>query len=261
MTTTVKGAGRRKYARAQAKHSQRTPLPPKGSKSVQEEHTKSLEEAVAPAAPLSKAAAFALDAEKAGWTVERVREGELRTVIATRGDEERLTCRWNGNAVLPPFATYEVNDRTRTLPNAASARRVLAVPRATALAAAAPKAGKAIKRAAKAAVAFDVGMSDEEVLSTLRGREITWESSLAGGAPVITTAVVPGNGTKTRLVEDDLDEPGSRQLTFCDAAGGGYRTVRLSKITGVGAALDADGHLLTQTRHRALMATKEGKKK
>lgn len=48
MTKTVKGAGRKRYAITQAKHSQRTPLPARASdgRDVREEHLAELKAAL-----------------------------------------------------------------------------------------------------------------------------------------------------------------------------------------------------------------------
>ena len=45
MTKDVRGAGRARYAANKARHDQRTPLPPRGSAPVHEDHTEALSEA------------------------------------------------------------------------------------------------------------------------------------------------------------------------------------------------------------------------
>jgi hypothetical protein len=45
VTNTVKGAGRGRYAANKARHDQRTPLPPRGSRPIHDDHTEALRRA------------------------------------------------------------------------------------------------------------------------------------------------------------------------------------------------------------------------
>lgn len=87
----------------------------------------------------------------------------------------------------------------------------------------------------------------------LVGRRITWFSSLSAERD---SAVVPVNGKRTQITGDaEL-----RQLTFCDAEGGGYRTVWLSAIGTVSPEIVDDGHMITLMMARAMNAMRETKK-
>jgi hypothetical protein len=273
-TTTVKGAGRRKFE-ANKRHQQRTPLPPKGSTAVaearaivKEEAEKIVADKKASKEPkperVSKAQQLAIAAEEAGWEVERSVEGTHKTLIARRGEEE-LEAHWENDKSCVPLGWHTVGGHKAKFQHVTVALKIIGTDPDVAAANAATvsqsrKAPRAVThRSLAQGVPFNVATAtDEEVLAALVGREITWRNTLSGD--ITETAVVPEAGTKTRLDQDDLDDLATRQLTFCDAAGGGYSTLRLSQLTSVGAKKDAHGHLLIETRHKAQEAMREGRK-
>lgn len=271
MTNTVKGAGRRRYE-ANKKHQQRTPLPPRNSTAIKQARDIVAEEVKAVIAEkpqrVSKAQELALAAEGAGWEVERIINGNRKTVRATRSESgELLEANWENNRACEPMGFYEINGRRAKLQHVTVAKKIMATPPEVAARnaeniQAARKAPRAVShRTLAQGVPFDPATAtDEEVLTAILGREITWRNVLSNGE-VEGIAVVPESGKQTRLDDDDLRDPATRQLTFCDAEGGGYYTVRLSALLSVGALKDEGGRMLTDTRHRAMMAVKEGSKR
>lgn len=288
MTNVVRGAGRARHA-ANRKHQQRTPLPPKGltdlmpgaadsSPAVKPKprkrptRTEIIQEAVAEQvaanavekpAKVSKAQALALAAEGAGWEVERIVTGSHKTLRATRG-EEVLEANWDNDRSCTPLGFHEVAGRRSTFKHVTVATKILETDPDVAMAnaavaASAKKAPRAVtQRSLATAINFNVATAtDEEVLAALAGREITWRNELSNGE-LTMTGVVPMFGQQTKIVTRDEDDPTTRQLTFADAAGGGYSTLRLSSLTGIGALLDDKGHLLIETRSRAADAMREG---
>lgn len=271
MTNVVKGAGRRKYE-ANKRHQQRTPLPPKGSTAVAEARKivkEAAEEVLAVARGekperVSKAQQLAIAAEEAGWEVERVVKGTHKTLIARRGEEE-LEAHWENDKSCVPLGWHTVAGHKAKFQHVTVALKIIGTDADVAAANAATavsarKAPRAVThRSLAQGVPFNIATAtDEEVLAALVGHEITWRNNLSGD--LMDPAVVPESGTKTRLDADDLNDLTTRQLTFCDAGGGGYYTLRLSQLISVGAKKDAHGHLLTDTRHKAREAMQEGQK-
>lgn len=252
MTRTVRGAGRAKYA-ANRKHAQRTPLPEKdvtptvGAKrraviaeavaSVKRAPEKVVVPIASPTPAVSKAQMFALAAEEAGWEVERKVKGDIKTVVATRGTEV-IELNWKNGKSMSPLGVHRIGGHEQSLRHVTVSMKLLAVP--AEVAANAVKPSKSSKgpstRLVKVSVPFDPKVAlDKEVLEAIAGREIHWSNGIVSGFEIEESAVVPVNGRKTRLEPDDLDDPSTRQLTFCDVLTG-YRTVRLNSITRVSTA-------------------------
>lgn len=280
MTNVVRGAGRARH-KANERHQQRTPLPPKSITDlmpttprakaraiVKEEAEKIVSEAkAAKSERISKAQELALAAEEAGWDVERIVNGSRKTLIARRGGNEVLEASWENNRACAPMGYYSINGNKQKLQHVTVAKKIMATPSEVASRnaenmSANRKAPKAVTHASLAVgVPFDPATaSDEEVMAALLGREITWRNVLSGGE-LTGLAVVPEQGKQTKLEDDDLKDRATRQLTFCDAEGGGYYTLRLSQLLSVGAKKDEGGRMLMDARHRALISLKEGSKK
>lgn len=265
MTNTVRGAGRRKHE-ANKRHQQRTPLPARGDTSakkaraiVKEEATKIVEESKAKPERVSKAQQLALAAEEAGWEVERVVKGTHKTLIATRG-EETLEANWENDKSCVPLGWHTVAGHKAKFQHVTVALKIVATDpdvaaSNAATATATRKAPTAVTHKSLAyGVAFNVATAtDAEVMEAVIGHEVTWANGLSGG-DITETAVIPLHGKQTKLELDDLDDGGTRQLTFCDAAGGGYYSLRLNQILSVGPLKDDGGHMLTDTMYRAAQA-------
>jgi hypothetical protein len=246
MTTNVKGAGRAKYL-ANKKHQQRTPLPPRTTRQkspaeLEAERAEERAELTATPAekrPGMKARAFAQQVEDAGWTVSRRIEGDVRTVMALRhheGQKEILELAWDGEVRVLPFL-HKVGDVTKEFTNVTVAIKLLAIPADVAAAhVSRARPGKEpSKNVSTAGLDTRPRFSpkeapDDEVMLHIAGHKLKWRNQFT---EVEEEGLVPIRGTHTRLDADDLDDMGTRQLTFCDAEGAGYRTLRLKDITSV----------------------------
>ena len=237
-TNVVRGAGRARHERNR-KHQQHTPLPPKQgqvakAKAVVEEAA----QAAKPQKPTgnSKADALVAHATATGWEVTgRTVDGSNIALVFERGSE-RITGSWTNGVWDYPGHYENGGGGSRVLLNASAARKAMSTPatevrHTPAKAAREPGAAPTKAKTTVVKVPFNANTSsDNEVLTALRGHRIKWTNKFS---ELVEVGVVPINGNKTKLHDDDLDDPGTRQLTFCDAAGEGYRTVRLSSIVYV----------------------------
>lgn len=240
MSTTVRGAAHARRA-ANLKHQQRTPLPPKGSvqKSPADLEAERAEERaaiIAAPAVVSKAGAFAAEAEAHGWKVERTVSSNAKIVTATRGIET-ITATWIDNKSARPLGEHRIGDsyaekfmHVTVAKKLLSAEAVVEAPvRKVSERKIGVKAGPVRRR-----VPFDPATaSDKEVLAAVKGRKLVWVNSISGEHE---EARVPVNGKATRLDIDRLlgEEPEHRTLTFVDADRiGGYRSLVLSALVRV----------------------------
>lgn len=243
MSNTVRGAGRAKYAASQAKHSQRTPLPPRSGAVIEKSaRTSAMQEAVAAqqatskplARPsLGKATQFYLKAEELGWTTTaKTKSGDEKRVVVERGDE-RIDIAWRSEVFVPDATYVLVPGQARRLKNAAEAYRLLA--RSVEDAVAAASAPSAPKKAPASATAkrrprrmpFDPKTAtDAEVLAGVLDRKVTWYNSMTEAWEsgfVATTKSVRGQGQVPMRTEPTIsfarDEDGGvprRVLNFVD---------------------------------------------
>lgn len=251
MSNTVKGAGRRKYAAQQAKHSQRTPLPAKATRgrNIAEQHTTELKKAAgqkapakkiaAPPAPAStKAGQFADKAEELGWTVERKKHDDgTKTVTATR-DDESIVISWTPQEVFVPDATWQIaGNAAKKVKNAAEGYRWLARTREEALASVsatrAPRKAVAATtgpREMKRRVPFDAATADDDdILAAVVGHEIVWYNSFAED---YETAFVPRASLSKQSPHITSNKDDRRTLAFCCPATG-YRACYVDAIQQV----------------------------
>jgi hypothetical protein len=134
-THVPKGANRPSAARGKARHAQRTPLPPKGSKPTKT-RTQSLKDAAAAqataaarAAGIDKANDFADYAREHGWwaDVKEDKKSSTITVTCKRDDgkyKEVITVEWNGDRVSRGGVLLTIIDgRTILLRNVSAARK------------------------------------------------------------------------------------------------------------------------------------------
>jgi hypothetical protein len=213
---------------------------------------------------VSKPQELALAAEDAGWEVERKIEGTIKTVIATRS-EERLEASWDGAKKCKPMGTHTILGHTVYVRRVTIAHEILKMDADDAIrnAEMRRKSGKQGTRATKDTVRmmvpFDPASDDDEViLEHVVGRRLTWTNRLSGESD---DGVVPVNGKITKIeLCSDPEDLANRELTFCGADGGGWRTIRLSDIINVGKKVD-HGNMLTAAKFRAQQSSsKKGKK-
>lgn len=190
-----------------------------------------------PAAKASKAQQFALAAEEAGWKVERIVKGSRKTVLATRG-EETIDCNWENDRSMTPLGSHIVAGHVEKFKHVTVAIKKLSVPAEVAASSIKPakvdRAEKGTRRVQMVVPFSPKESSDNEVLAALRGHTVKWTNHFTD---IEESAVVPANGRQTKLELDDLDDLATRQLTFCDATGEGYRTLRLSDVVFVSAGI------------------------
>lgn len=141
-----------------------------------------------------------------GWTVERSRADTLRNVIASRGDETVRLSYMRQPDGRDTFAggQHWQGDTFEEFTNVSAKLREMAKPSPAVIAAG----------------------TDAEVLAALAGRTIAWTNSMTGASE---TATLPRGGLHYKVVEAKA----SRYVSFPDASGGGFRSVRLSAITKV----------------------------
>lgn len=134
-THVPKGANRASAARGKARHNQRTPLPPRGSKPTKT-RTQSLKDAAAAqataaarAAGIDKANDFADYARENGWWAEVKEDKKAGTVTVTckRDDgkyKEVISVEWHGDRVARGGVLLTIIDgRTILLRNVSAARK------------------------------------------------------------------------------------------------------------------------------------------
>lgn len=197
MTKVVRGAGRARAA-ANARHAQRTPLPPRTERQrtpadVAANDAERRKAALAPknvarvkygVIAISKAGAFAKDAEAAGWAVERILRDGVKTVVATRG-AETISISWNTDRFVDD-ATHVIDGMVRRLRNASDARKVLvsepgSAPRPAPRSQRSDATNGVIRlKKAKALPFHPADSSDEEVLAAFApGSRVVWWNSLS----------------------------------------------------------------------------------
>lgn len=195
----------------------------------------------------SKAAIFASYAEECGWEVDRIKDGDYRTVEATRGTES-LICTWVGDKVIGELGEYWIGEeQIRKIPNAAAGRRILEAEFTP------PKPKSQPQRKLTGEDMQD--MTPEEILEAISGHKVTWVSEMTGKEETYT---VPLNGSKTQVLAGYYS-PDEWYVTFCDAEGGGYRTFRLKNLIKIGRKVDARGDMLLNTRHIGMLAMQKGR--
>lgn len=162
----------------------------------------------------TRAGRFADDAEALGWTVERIKEGDARVVLTTRG-KERYNFTWAPNeAGVLSFESgwHWVGENPEEFSNVAQALRNMAGPEAHVTA-----EGRRLP--------FDpFNDADTEILDRLRGHTIVWRNSISGMEEE-GDIPVHGNHTKIRMV--------SRRVIDFAATEGGFRSVALDAIVRV----------------------------
>lgn len=185
-------------------------------------------------AKVSNAQALALFAESNGWKVKREVSGEVKTIIATRPDEE-VTASWNNNAAFGPNIGHHSHPNgVDPIKNAASAKRILILEPGNT-----PQPKEKVKRKtpvkvdklARVKLTFDpYKATDTELLDAVRGRKVTWVNHWANEPE---SANVPVNGKHTKIENSKSEETlGERILSFCDPVVG-YRALFVGAIIKV----------------------------
>jgi len=197
---------------------------------------------------MAKAEKFVKASNDAGWDVEQstdqtlardyflvVGNGETYHV-ATRNNEQvvisHYSGRWNGGY-------YIIGSHSRKVNNVAGAIHIITIPESAVVEPRAPigRKGPRGPRQISRRVPFSpADTPDRDVIEALRGHKIRWSNQYTA---VEEVGIVPLNGQKTRLDDDDIDEPATRQFTFCDASGEGYRTFALRQLTYVSPGITA----------------------
>jgi hypothetical protein len=216
---------------------------------------------VVPAAPVarkptSKAAAFALRAEAAGWEVERKIEGDTKTAICKR-DDETVEVGWTKEVAHGPIIGVHVYPAgTSGIKNAASAFRIIEgkpgefIPSEKGMKSknSAPVVRRSkVEIASSTALPFDpYTSSDVDVLAAVRGRRITWVNSLNPDEPTEgivplppSDKILPSGKVIVRRDYTEIvlsraeDTLGERILHFCDPLVG-FRALFVGAIIKVG---------------------------
>lgn len=173
-----------------------------------------------------------------GWDAATDTEEPVVTFSATRG-QESIEASWNDGKACTPLGLYSVSESTSTFQHTTVMRSILSGSPSPAKVRSG-KAGKGAKPTKASKIPWRPDDSDDAKVDFVLGHEISWVNQF--GAEM-DSAVVPLMGVHTRL---DEREDGA-QLTFCDAQGGGYRTVRLADIASVSHKLVDDGSVLERT--------------
>lgn len=190
---------------------------------------------------ISKAQQFVTAVEALGdWTVEKKKEGEVRKVKATRG-EEAFVFSWIRNekgrdnfrtgahfvaGVKEPFAN--VKGALRLMDSPAGTIKVLPPKQRKIIPGSTPAK---VEKPVFARIPFDpYADSANEIIERLQGRKVTWTNSLSGEDEE-GSVLVHGKHTKIEHLEKDREDWSRRILTFCSETG--FRSLRLSAIVGV----------------------------
>jgi hypothetical protein len=193
---------------------------------------------------VTAAGKFAEEAEALGWTVERLRNGSQRTVVAHRGHEEyRLV--WylsdRGNVVFRSGEHFTLTEDfgavcEGTVVNVKAVLREMAKhPN--------PNGGSRLP--------YDPVADDDYIIAAaLAGRAIEWTNSISG---LTEKGIVPRGGNHLQMVIYG----GDRCVHFAD--GHGFHTVRVSAITKVSDEEVEDRPRLPRA-HRANGTGKKGKR-
>lgn len=134
----------------------------------------------------------------ADWSCDWYEDGEVEWVVATRG-AEIVTLVWEGNRFRD--GSWWDGDGLEDLFNVA----------------------QTLRKASAPSPALVAALPDSEVLERLSGRLLVYR--------VDQEATVPRAGKLTKL--SAAPDPGARVLTFADAEGGGFRSVRLNSILAI----------------------------
>jgi hypothetical protein len=162
----------------------------------------------------SRPAQLADEIEALGWTVERSKDGERRTLIGEHGDRKVKV-------------VFERNEQGRDVFLRALARegepgtepeRLLSIVEVRAFVTKAPD------------VPFALDDDNATVLAAVAGREITWTNSMSC---VAESAVVPRGGIHLKLEHVAARGVTERVLSFPSTSGGGFRSVRIDRIIKV----------------------------
>lgn len=189
-----------------------------------------------------KAGAFILAAQGLGWEATRNEtEGDFTSVTVARG-EERIEISWQAGVFIGETCLYYHPGRNAIKVHNASAakKRMAMTPEECAQEAGkvaahrartAPREAKKGKRAGSG-LPFTEASLDDEVISAVRGKTITWTNSISGKEE---TARVPEDGARTKrgtAVQVTMKEgKAGRSLSFIDE--NGSHAVRVASITEV----------------------------
>lgn len=255
-TTTVRGAGRRKAAALASKHA------PKIGEGAAARKRKEMakDEIVAPVAAgtlskrPTKPGAFASDAEKAGWTVKRIRKADGSKTVKAERAGEFLEMTWSkGEKFVYPGA-YSNDGASRNVRNASEGRQILTntkeknAPnsvRKTSRTNGHAVAGSVVRELTKK-VPFNPEEDDPAaIVKALRGKKLVWRNSITGNyeearVPAALRHVKQRDGSfkavkdqSTFITESrSLETLGRRMLNFCDPTGG-YRALFLDQLVQV----------------------------
>lgn len=154
-----------------------------------------------------------IEAADRGWTVERRKSGPERTVYATREGETVtfvFTRYASGRDVLLRASSWTTDGPVEISNVAAKVREMTAPPDRP----------------------FALDDLDETVLAAVAGRRVEWTHRITGK---IEEADVPRASVHLTLKHPTVPgyASGERVLSFADAAGGGFRSVRLDQIRKV----------------------------
>lgn len=157
-----------------------------------------------PSVPFAFAAKKALEPQ--GWKVSGTKDDAemIATVVATRGTET-ITLMWRDGKLIDQ--RYSLWDTDKPVKNGMPKRRLNFIPEV---------------------------MSDQELIRELVGYRITWWNALG---KTTETAVVPNSRVKVEHVfsgvgMDEVED--DRMITFVDAAGTGFRSLRIGALLKVG---------------------------
>lgn len=246
MTTTASKHGLKKAAAARtAKHAQRTPLPPKRERVIAEEAGLVSRRAEERKAALTgntlngegkssaKARAFAEEISKNGWSPNPNFVSPEHVQLTARRGTESLFIEWV-NGVYQPTATYAINDRVIKMRNASQAKQYAARTPDQATAELDKVSSNRFFRKretpegdlVRKPLPFDPALAtDEEVLTALTGRRVTWHNRFR---EVSETAIFPRR-IDPRFTRITTGESGERSVHFlCPATG--FRSFRLGAL-------------------------------
>lgn len=230
MTTNASKHGLRAAAAERSrKHAQRTPLPPRAG--VVEMARQPL--AGPSMASWTKAKAFQVKAEAAGWSVTLTADESRVALLATRENGvEAIHQAWVNGLWQYEASTYSFTDRTTRPRNASGAAKLLDRAHEDAAAEMTKVAGnKHFRKREPAdlkpmALPFDaVAAGDEEIAAWLRGQTVVWYNRLSRG----TETAMVSRSSQVWLAEYH----GERTVTVCCPATG-FRSFHLSAILKMG---------------------------
>lgn len=206
--------------------------------------------------PNSKGAAFAKDAEEAGWATQIWWHGDVETVVCLKTADLFLTMRWDAGRHDYAASGLVIRGKAKKIRNAAEARRMLTgdiqppserkPTRNRSKVRAEPVGGSSTAATdvledveeeswadriarMKATLPFKVSSPEKDILKAVIGKKITWINSRTKHEE---SAHVLSNPNQKQLKIEFTRDTRRRVLTFA-AAGEGFRSVHIDSIIQV----------------------------